>query len=138
MFYKLQKVLLNLTKDEKAKAKKSADLDLRYGKINKDERDKQIATADNEPYIKVLQVEFNREQPNIGSFELDWNNPFIEILAKSGYTGKTPEQIIDGWFNDVCRNILMEEFNDKNFVADAPLVEIKREVKRDDGKTEKY
>ena len=133
MFYKLQKALLNLTKDEKAKAKKSADLDLRYGKINKDERDKQIATADNEPYIKVLQVEFNREQPNVGSFELDWNEPFIETLAKAGYTGSTAEQIIDTWFNDVCRNILMEEFNDKNFVADAPV-----EIKRDDGKTEKY
>jgi hypothetical protein len=133
MFYKLQKALLNFTKDKKVKAKKNAELDLRYGKINKDERDKQVATADDKPYIKVLQVHFEKKQPNVGSFELDWNEPFIEILAKSGYKGKTPEQIIDEWFNDVCRNILMEEFNDKNFVADAPI-----EVKRDDGKTEKY
>ncbi len=133
MFYKLQKALLNFTKDEKVKAKKNAELDLQYGKINKDERDKQIATADDEPYIKVLQVEFDQEQPNIGSFELDWNEPFIETLAKAGYTGKSPEQIIDTWFNDVCRNILMEDFNDKNFIADAPV-----EIKRDDGKTEKY
>ena len=133
MFYKLQKALLNLTKDEKVKAKKCAELDLQYGKINKDERDKQIATADDEPYIKVLQVEFDQEQPNIGSFELDWNEPFLETLTKSGYKGKSPEQIIDEWFNDVCRNILMEEFNDKNFVAEAPV-----EIKRDDGKTEKY
>lgn len=133
MFYNIQKVLLNFTKDKTAKAKKSADLDLQYGKINKDERDKQIATADNEPYVKVLQVEFDQKQPNIGSFELDWNEAFIETLAKSGYTGKAPEQIIDEWFNDVCRNILMEDFNDKNFVADAPV-----EIKRDDGKTEKY
>lgn len=133
MFYNIQKAFLNLTKDKTVKAKKSADLDLQYGKINKDERDKQVATADNEPYVKVLQVDFDQKQPNIGSFELDWNEPFIETLAKSGYTGSTPEQIIDTWFNDVCRNILMEEFNDKNFVADAPV-----EVKRDDGKTEKY
>jgi hypothetical protein len=133
MFYNIQKALLNLTKDEKAKAKKGAELDLQYGKINKDERDKQIATADDEPYIKVLQVEFDQAQPNIGSFELDWNEPFIETLAKSGYKGGSPEQIIDEWFNDVCRNILMEEFNDKAFVADAPV-----EIKRDDGKTEKY
>jgi hypothetical protein len=133
MFYKIQKALLNFTKDEKVKAKKNAELDLQYGKINKDERDKQIATADDEPYIKVLQVEFDQKQPNIGSFELDWNEPFIETLAKAGYTGKSPEQIIDTWFNDVCRNILMEDFNDKNFIADAPV-----EIKRDDGKTEKY
>ena len=133
MFYNIQKAFLNLTKDKTAKAKKSAELDLKYGKINTDERDKQIATADNEPYVKVLQVEFDQKQPNIGSFELDWNEAFIETLATSGYTGTKPEQIIDQWFNDVCRNILMEEFNDKNFVADAPV-----EVKRDDGKTEKY
>ena len=133
MFYNIQKAFLNLTKDKTAKAKKSAELDLKYGKINTDERDKQIATADNEPYIKVLQVEFDQKQPNIGSFELDWNEAFIETLATSGYTGTKPEQIIDQWFNDVCRNILVEEFNDKNFVAEAPV-----EIKRDDGKTEKY
>ena len=133
MFYNIQKAFLNLTKDKTAKAKKSAELDLKYGKINTDERDKQIATADNEPYVKVLQVEFDQKQPNIGSFELDWNEAFIETLATSGYTGTKPEQIIDQWFNDVCRNILVEEFNDKNFVAEAPV-----EIKRDDGKTEKY
>jgi len=133
MFYKLQKALLNFTKDEKVKAKKNAELDLQYGKINKDERNKQVATADDEPYIKVLQVHFEQKQPNVGSFELDWDEPFIETLAKAGYTGVSPEQIIDTWFNDVCRNILMEEFNDKNFVADSPV-----EIKRDDGKTEKY
>ena len=65
MFYNIQKALLNFTKDKTAKAKKSADLDLQYGKINKDERDKQIATADDEPYVKVLQVEFDQKQPNI-------------------------------------------------------------------------
>ena len=133
MFYNIQKAFLNFTKDKTAKAKKSAELDLQYGKIGKDERDKQIATADNEPYVKVLQVDFDQEQPNIGSFELDWNEAFIETLIVAGYKGGTPEKIIDTWFNDVCRNILIEESNDKNFVADAPV-----EIKRDDGKTEKY
>lgn len=133
MFYNIQKTLLNLTKDKTVKAKKAAELDLEYGKISKDECDKIVATADNEPYVRVLQVEFDQEQPNVGSFELDWNEAFVETLAKSGYKGSTPEQIIDTWFNDVCRNILMEEFNDKNFVADTPV-----EIKRDDGKTEKF
>ena len=133
MFYNIQKTLLNFTKDKTVKAKKAAELDLEYGKISKDECDKIVATADNEPYVRVLQVEFDQEQPNVGSFELDWNEAFVETLAKSGYKGSTPEQIIDTWFNDVCRNILMEEFNDKNFVADTPV-----EIKRDDGKTEKF
>ena len=108
MFYKLQKVLLNLTKDEKAKAKKSADLDLRYGKINKDERDKQIATADDEPYIKVLQVHFDQKQPNVGSFELDWNEEFIKHLWKAGYKDDNEHDTVDRWFTNLCRNIALE------------------------------
>ena len=94
---------------------------------------KEQANKNEEPWFTVIGVEVDPDNPRNGAFELDWNEPFIETLAKSGYTGSSPEQIIDAWFNDVCRNILMEEFNDKNFVADAPL-----EVKRDDGKTEKY
>ena len=58
---------------------------------------------------------------------------FIGVLSEAGYTGSADEAIIDAWFNDVCRNILMEDFNDQNFVADAPL-----KVKREDGKTEQH
>ena len=120
-------------KDEVKKEELRAELAFKHDKIDAGERDKRVATANDEPYIKVLQVDFESAQPNVGSFELDWNESFIGVLSEAGYTGSADEAIIDAWFNDVCRNILMEDFNDQNFVADAPL-----EVKREDGKTEKY
>ena len=44
-----------------------------------------------------------------GFFELDWNNEFIEKLLDAGYKGETNEQIVDGWFKTIARNILQEE-----------------------------
>ncbi len=134
MLYEIKKGFLKFTtKDDNVRQKKEADLAYEYGKITADEKEKTVATIDNEPYIKVLQVDFEDETPNVGSFELDWNEDFISVLTASGYIGKNDEQIIDQWFNDVCRNILLEEFNDQNFVANAPT-----EVKRSDGKSERY
>jgi hypothetical protein len=120
-------------KDKVKQEEIRAELAFKHNKINVSERDKRVATANDEPYIKVLQVEFETGQPNVGSFELDWNEAFISILGEAGYTGASDESVVDSWFNDVCRNILLEDFNDQNFVADAPM-----EVKREDGKTEKY
>ena len=134
MLYEIKKGFLKFTtKDDNVRQKKEADLAYEYGKITADEKEKTVATIDNEPYIKVLQVDFEDETPNVGSFELDWNEDFISVLTASGYIGKNDEQIIDQWFNDVCRNILLEEFNDQNFVANVPT-----EVKRSDGKSERY
>ena len=134
MLYEIKKNFLKLTvKNEIERKKKEASLACDYGKITSDEKNKTVATLDNEPYIKVLQVDFETENPNVGSFELDWNEEFINLLASSGYVGGTDEQVIDQWFNDVCRNILTEEFEEKAFVSNAPV-----EIKREDGKTEKF
>jgi len=134
MLYEIKKNFLKWTiKNEIERKKKEAGLAFEYGKITSDEKEKTVATLDKEPYIKVLQVDFETENPNIGSFELDWNEEFINLLATSGYAGDNDEKVIDQWFNDVCRNILTEEFEDKAFVSNAPVA-----VKRDDGKTEKY
>ena len=34
---------------------------------------------------------------------------FIEQLLDAGYSGESNEQIVDGWFKDVARNILKEQ-----------------------------
>lgn len=134
MLYSIRDSLVKLFVKNKVKQEElRAELAFKHDKIDAGERDKRVATANDEPYIKVLQVDFESTQPNVGSFELDWNDAFIRILSDAGYTGSADEAIIDAWFNDVCRNILMEDFNDQNFVADAPM-----EIKREDGKTEKY
>ena len=82
-------------KDKVKQEELRAELAFKHNKINASERDKRVATANDEPYIKVLQVDFESAQPNVGSFELDWNEAFIGILSEAGYTGSQDEAIID-------------------------------------------
>ena len=66
---------------------------------------KEAATAKNEPYIAVLDTKVNPENPRNGFFELDWNEQFVLQLKVAGYFGDTDEEIVDRWFQDLCRNI---------------------------------
>ena len=73
-----------------------------------DNSEKAVATANKEPYVTILTVDVDKEDPSYGSFELDWNEYFILKLQRMGYPGDTDEVIVDLWFQSVCRNILME------------------------------
>ena len=66
---------------------------------------KEAATAKNEAYIAVLDTKVNPENPRNGFFELDWNEQFVLQLKVAGYFGETDEEIVDRWFQDLCRNI---------------------------------
>lgn len=70
---------------------------------------KVLATEKQEPWISVLETHVNAENPRNGFFELDWNEFFIAYLRDNGYTGGSDEEIVDGWFQDLCRNIGNEE-----------------------------
>ena len=72
-------------------------------------KEKEEATAKGEPWVGVLDTKVNPENIRNGFFELDWNNEFIEKLLDAGYKGETNEQIVDGWFKTIARNILQEE-----------------------------
>ena len=71
---------------------------------------KQLADDKKEPWVSVLQVELDPDNPGNGSFELDWNDFFVAKLVKAGYQGKTDEDIVDNWFQDVCRHVVLETF----------------------------
>ena len=74
---------------------------------------KDIATEKGEPYITVLSVELDPDNPGAGAFELDWNDKFITNLVRAGYQQKPNEEesvIVDRWFHDVCRNVLQENY----------------------------
>jgi hypothetical protein len=43
-----------------------------------------------------------------GAFELDWNEKFVSNLVRAGYQGKTDSDIVDLWFQNVCRHVVME------------------------------
>lgn len=73
------------------------------------EKDK--ATQAGEPYIAITKVQVDPNDINNGAFELDWNDKFVLNLVKQGYKVRpddTDAQIVDRWFQIVCRNIALE------------------------------
>ena len=72
--------------------------------------EKEKATAANEPWVGVLGMDVDINTLDQGSFELDWNDQFIAKLSRAGYAGKTDNDLVDQWFQSVCRNIVMESY----------------------------
>ena len=74
---------------------------------------KQIATEKGEPYIEILSMDIDPENLHNGSFELDWNDKFVANLVRAGYqmdAKDTDSDIVDRWFTAVCRNIVLETY----------------------------
>lgn len=71
---------------------------------------KALATAAGEPWVQVLSIDVDKDNPGQGAFELDWNDVFVARLLKAGYQGKTDQDIVDNWFQDVCRNVVLETY----------------------------
>ncbi len=42
--------------------------------------EKEQATKDGVPWVKVLDTNVDQENPKYGYFELDWNKPFVKNL----------------------------------------------------------
>ena len=61
------------------------------------------------PWVKVIEVHFDKDNPQRGYFELDWNDDFVGLLGEASYAGATPEAIVDLWFNDLCRSIILDQ-----------------------------
>jgi hypothetical protein len=85
---------------EAAKAKEDA----RIAKLTP----KDLATEKGEPWVGVLDTKVNPENPRNGFFELDWNEHFVVQLRLAGYKGDTDEEVVDFWFQDLCRNVGQE------------------------------
>ena len=71
---------------------------------------KALADKNKEPYINILSMDVDPENLNDGAFELDWNDIFIARLIKAGYQGKTDQDLVDQWFQNICRNVVMETY----------------------------
>lgn len=82
--------------------------------------EKQIANNAGEPYVKILNLEINHETMAAGSIELDWNDIFVARLIKQGYVGKSDSEIVDQWFQEICRGIVMELWEQQE-AQDAPV-----------------
>jgi hypothetical protein len=58
-------------------------------------------------------MEVDPENMQQGSFELDWNDKFVANLIRAGYqmdAKDTDADIVDRWFTSVCRNIVLETY----------------------------
>jgi len=77
---------------------------------------KEIANAAGEPYINVLGLEVDPENLHAGAFELDWNDKFVSNLIRAGYRGKTDADIVDQWFQTVCRNVVLETYEQEQAI----------------------
>jgi hypothetical protein len=88
------------TPQEPAKVKKPKET------VKKTE--KEIATEAGEPYVTILKMDVDPENIHQGAFELDWNDKFVSNLIRAGYQGKTDADIVDQWFQNVCRHVVME------------------------------
>jgi hypothetical protein len=93
---------------------------------------KEIATEKKEPWVAVLETHVNKENVRNGFFELDWNEFFVLQLRSAGYTGSTDEEIVDQWFNELCRNVGADEGVDMSRRGAGYV----NRALRDDGKTE--
>jgi hypothetical protein len=71
---------------------------------------KELATERGEPYIAILSMDVDPNDINSGAFEFDWNEKFIANLARAGYQGKTDADLVDQWFQSVCRNVVLETY----------------------------
>lgn len=95
-------------------------IDRDFGKITEKAYEKTVATVKGEPWVSVVHMDFDTKNSLEGSFELDWNDIFVDKLQEEGYTGPSPDHIVNTWFMEVCKNIAMEEYDGTgNFHADA-------------------
>jgi len=96
------------------------------------QREKEDATRAGKAWVGVLDTQVNPDNIKNGFFELDWNNQFIEELLDAGYSGETNEDIVNGWFKTIARQILEEDGLDKDreigYINVKPIDKDKSEV----------
>ena len=112
----LEKALAEINSNsEEEKTIAQLEIDFKNGKIGRYEYEKEVATLKKEPYVNVMKLEVNPENAKAGYMELDWNDHFVKFLHDNGYTGKSDEDVVNKWFNDVCRTVLVQEIADQDY-----------------------
>ena len=90
-------------------------------KVTKSAKD--LATEKKEPYVNVLSMDVDPDNLHAGAFELDWNEYFVARLVKAGYMmnkDDTDAEIVDRWFQNVCRHVVMETWEQEQAMNPSP------------------
>jgi hypothetical protein len=108
------------------------------GNITEAEFKKNEATIKGEPYIAVINSNYKPEDKLDGLyFEFDWNDLWIEELKANGYQGFTDDQIVERWFQDLCRGVIDSgEIEDDGQPVPFNSGRTINKVRRDGGPTE--
>ena len=112
----LKKALAMIEVDgEENKALAELQVDFDEGVIGQLDYDRRKASVLKQPWVEVKKMQVNEEDPKQGYMELDWNDEFVAMLTEKGYTGESDESVVNGWFNDVCRTVLLDEIQDQDY-----------------------
>ena len=90
-------------------------------KVKKSAKD--MATEKKDPYVNVLSMDVDPDNLHAGAFELDWNEYFVARLVKAGYMmnkDDTDAEIVDRWFQNVCRHVVMETWEQEQAMNPSP------------------
>lgn len=87
-----------------------ARLDHKYEKISDSEFRKIEATHAGESYVEVLHCELKSSAAGAQlTFELDWNEQFVQELTQEGWTGFSDDDIVNKWFEETCRYMFVQD-----------------------------
>jgi hypothetical protein len=95
---------------------------------------KELATERGEPYVAVLSMDVDPENLHQGAFELDWNEKFVANLLRAGYQGKSDSDVVDQWFQNVCRHVVMETWEQEQAIKNSGIYVQSRNI--GDGRSE--
>ena len=101
--------------------------------------EKDMYTERGEPWVQVMRIDVDPNNLHQGSFELDWNEIFVARLVKAGYMMKkddTDADIVDRWFQNVCRHVVMETWEQEQAIAKSYNGQFVREKDIGDGRKE--
>jgi len=101
------------------KKKKPAKVDTPKESRPPKKSEKELATEQGEPWVQVLRIDVDPNNLHQGAFELDWNDIFVARLVKAGYMLKptdTDAEIVDRWFQNVCRHVVMETWEQEQAI----------------------
>ena len=93
--------------------------------------EKELATEAGEPWVAILKMDIDPNNLHQGAFELDWNEIFIARLVKAGYMIKkddTDAEIVDRWFQNVCRHVVMETWEQEEAIKKSGIYVQSRDI----------
>jgi hypothetical protein len=112
--------LFDVFKKKKKKQPTVATMPAPKVDTSKSKSAKELADEKGEPYIGILSLDVDPENLHQGAFELDWNGKFVANLIRAGYQIRkddTDADIVDRWFQTVCRHVVMETWEQEQAMA---------------------